>query len=180
MMLPHYERRMLHTPFHARIAAACETNEWEHWKGYTTPASYTDVELEYFAIRNSCAVFDLTPMTKYRITGADAGEIDHIEVFGPPERPDADSKNFVLCPGKAYDRSPCGTGTSAKLACLAEDHELGAGEIWRQDSIVGSWFDATFREVDGGVLVTITGNAFVNADVKLILDPDDPYRHGLS
>ena len=73
MMRPHDDRRMLHTPFHSRVAAACETNEWEDWKGYTTPLSYTDVELEYFAIRNTCAVFDLTPMTKYRITGADAG-----------------------------------------------------------------------------------------------------------
>lgn len=72
-MRPHDSQRMRHTPFHSRIAAACETNQWEDWKGYTTPLSYTDVELEYFAIRNSCAVFDLTPMTKYRITGADAG-----------------------------------------------------------------------------------------------------------
>jgi aminomethyltransferase len=73
MMNPHDNRRVMHTPFHSRVASACETNEWEDWKGYTTPVSYTDVELEYFAIRNSCAVFDLTPMTKYRITGADAG-----------------------------------------------------------------------------------------------------------
>jgi aminomethyltransferase len=72
MTLAHDERRMLHTPFHARVAAACEVNLWEDWKGYTTPVAYTDVELEYFAIRNSCGVFDLTPMTKYRITGPDA------------------------------------------------------------------------------------------------------------
>ena len=73
MIRPHDDRRMMHTPFHSRIAAACETNAWEEWKGYTTPASYTDVELEYFAIRNSCSVFDLSPMTKYRITGPDSG-----------------------------------------------------------------------------------------------------------
>ena len=73
MTLPHDGRRVLHTPFHSRVAAACAINEWEDWQGYTTPLAYTDVELEYFAIRNSCGVFDLTPMTKYRITGPDAG-----------------------------------------------------------------------------------------------------------
>ncbi|MCZ6657525.1 MAG: aminomethyltransferase family protein [Gammaproteobacteria bacterium] len=73
MIRAHDDRRVLHTPFHSRVEAACEINEWEDWKGYTTPVAYTDVELEYFAIRNSCGVFDLTPMTKYRITGPDAG-----------------------------------------------------------------------------------------------------------
>jgi len=73
MIRPHDERRLLPTPFHSRVTAACETNVWEDWKGYTTPVSYTDVGMEYFAIRNSCAVFDLSPMTKYRINGMDAG-----------------------------------------------------------------------------------------------------------
>jgi len=73
MIQPHDDRRMMHTPFHSRVAAACETNAWAEWKGYTTPASYTEVELEYFAIRNSCSIFDLSPMTKYRITGPDSG-----------------------------------------------------------------------------------------------------------
>ena len=79
------------------------------------------------------------------ITGADGAEIDHIELFGPPSRSRRDSRNFVLCPGKAYDRSPCGTGTSAKLACLAADGKLKRGEVWRQESIVGSVFEGTYR-----------------------------------
>ena len=85
------------------------------------------------------------------ITGANGGEIDHIELFGPPTAPGADSKNFVLCPGKAYDRSPCGTGTSAKLACLYADGKLQPGEVWRQESIVGSVFEGTVSVVDGQV-----------------------------
>ena len=68
---PEIPRLLLQTPFHSRVAQACEMNHWEDWKGYTTPAAYTNVELEYFAIRNSASVFDLTPMTKYRITGPD-------------------------------------------------------------------------------------------------------------
>ena len=72
-----------------------------------------------------------------------AREIDHIELFGPPTAPGADSKNFVLCPGKAYDRSPCGTGTSAKLACLYADGKLQPGQVWRQESIIGSVFEGS-------------------------------------
>ena len=79
------------------------------------------------------------------IRGADGREIDHIELIGPPSAPGADCKNFVLCPGKAYDRSPCGTGTSAKLACLYADGKLKPGQVWRQESIVGSIFEGTVR-----------------------------------
>ena len=86
------------------------------------------------------------------ITGADGQEIDHVELFGPPEHPQADGKNFVLCPGRAYDRSPCGTGTSAKLACLAADGKLQPGQVWRQESIVGSIFEGTIQFRDGQVL----------------------------
>lgn len=64
---------MLQTPFHSRIAQACELNCWGSWMGYTTPNAYTDVELEYFAVRSTTGVFDLSPMNKYRITGPDAG-----------------------------------------------------------------------------------------------------------
>ncbi len=114
------------------------------------------------------------------ITGDYGQEIDHIELFGPPEREDADSKNFVLCPGKAYDRSPCGTGTSAKLACLAADGILGEGGVWRQESIVGSLFEATILKVEGGrVLPAIRGSAYVNAEATLILDPNDPFCMGI-
>jgi 4-hydroxyproline epimerase len=114
------------------------------------------------------------------ITGGDGQEIDHIELFGPPERDDADSKNFVLCPGKAYDRSPCGTGTSAKLACLAADGVLKEGGVWRQESIVGSLFEGRVVEVmDGKIVPSITGSAFVHARATLLFDPRDPFRAGI-
>lgn len=114
------------------------------------------------------------------ITGADGGLIDHLELFDPPRSPDADSRNFVLCPGRAYDRSPCGTGTSAKVACLYEDGKLREGDVWRQESIVGSIFEATYRLRDGKCIPRITGSAFVNADATLIFHPDDPFALGIS
>jgi 4-hydroxyproline epimerase len=113
------------------------------------------------------------------ITGSDGHEIDHIELFSPSEMPGVDSKNFVLCPGKAYDRSPCGTGTSAKLACLYEDGKLQEGERWRQESIVGSVFEGKVTVRDGKIYPTITGSAFVNAKAELLLDPDDPFCNGI-
>jgi 4-hydroxyproline epimerase len=113
------------------------------------------------------------------ITGANGEEIDHVELFSAPHRRDADSRNFVLCPGKAYDRSPCGTGTSAKLACLYEDGKLGVGAVWRQESIVGSLFEGSVNVVDGAIRPTIRGSAFVNAEAKLILDERDPFCWGI-
>ncbi|HEX7706957.1 MAG TPA: 4-hydroxyproline epimerase [Thermoanaerobaculia bacterium] len=113
------------------------------------------------------------------ITGDDGGEIDHIELFGPSPQPGADSRNFVLCPGKAYDRSPCGTGTSAKLACLLADRKLEEGAIWRQESIVGSVFEGWAEIVDGAVYPTIRGGAFVTAESTLILDERDPFCWGI-
>jgi 4-hydroxyproline epimerase len=106
-------------------------------------------------------------------------EVDHVELFGPATSPDAHAKNFVLCPGKAYDRSPCGTGTSAKLACLLADGKLREGEVWRQESIVGSVFEGTVRVVNGAVVPTIKGSAFVTAEVKLLLNPADPFCWGI-
>jgi 4-hydroxyproline epimerase len=113
------------------------------------------------------------------ITGEGGVEIDHVELFGAPDDPDADSKNFVLCPGKAYDRSPCGTGTSAKAACLYADGKLAPGQVWRQESIVGSVFDVAIRVEDGQVFPSITGTAFVNAEGDLIVDERDPFAHGI-
>jgi 4-hydroxyproline epimerase len=113
------------------------------------------------------------------ITGADGGEIDHIELFGPPTRPDADGKNFVLCPGRAYDRSPCGTGTSAKLACLVADGKLVEGQVWRQESIIGSLFAGSVRIVEGRIRPRIHGTAYVNAESTLIIDPADPFATGI-
>jgi 4-hydroxyproline epimerase len=112
------------------------------------------------------------------ITGEGGAEIDHVELFSTP-RGDADSRNFVLCPGKAYDRSPCGTGTSAKLACLFEDGKLAEGATWRQESIVGSLFEGSVRIVNGAIQPTIRGSAFVNAEATLILDDRDPFCWGI-
>jgi 4-hydroxyproline epimerase len=113
------------------------------------------------------------------ITGADGAEIDHIELVGPPSGPHADARNFVLCPGGAYDRSPCGTGTSAKLACLYADGKLRPGQVWRQESIIGSIFEGSVA-VDGDrIIPTITGTAYITAETTLLLDPRDPFRDGI-
>jgi 4-hydroxyproline epimerase len=109
-------------------------------------------------------------------------EVDHVELFGPPTVRGAHSRNFVLCPGKAYDRSPCGTGTSAKLACLAADGKLAEGDAWVQESILGSTFTGRFRWLDraaGKVIPMITGSAFVNAESTLLLDDRDPFCWGI-
>jgi 4-hydroxyproline epimerase len=113
------------------------------------------------------------------IAGAGNQEIDHVEVFGPSALPGIDSKNFVLCPGKAYDRSPCGTGTSAKLACLYADGKLREGQVWRQESIVGSVFEGSVAVREGKVYPSIKGSAFVNAEAELILDSNDPFCMGI-
>ncbi len=118
-------------------------------------------------------------LTRQGIVGADGAEIDHIELFGPALHPENHSRNFVLCPGKAYDRSPCGTGTSAKLACLAADGRWPPDTVWRQESIVGSLFEGSYRfDVDGQVIPRIVGSAYVNAETTVLLDPRDPFCWG--
>ena len=120
-------------------------------------------------------------LTEAGITGRDGGEIDHIEVFGPPgDSGLADSRNFVLCPGREYDRSPCGTGTSAKLACLHADGELQPGQIWRQASILDTVFEGSVELLDNGMVIPrISGSAWVNAEATVIIDPQDPFRFGV-
>jgi len=113
------------------------------------------------------------------VTGANTEEIDHVELFVPSQKPGVDSKNFVLCPGKAYDRSPCGTGTSAKLACLYADGKIREGQTWRQESIIGSVFEGSIKVRDGAVYPSIKGSAFVNAEAELLIDPRDPLRMGI-
>lgn len=113
------------------------------------------------------------------ITGASQQEIDHVELFGPSDIAGVDSKNFVLCPGKAYDRSPCGTGTSAKLACLYADGKIREGQVWKQESIVGSVFEGTISVREGNLYPSITGSAFVNSEAELVLDPNDPFCWGI-
>jgi 4-hydroxyproline epimerase len=119
-------------------------------------------------------------LTQQNITGVDGGEIDHIELFGPPQAPQNHSRNFVLCPGKAYDRSPCGTGTSAKLACLYDAGKLKEDDVWRQESIIGSVFEGSVRIADGQVIPQISGSAYITAEATLILDDADPFRTGIT
>jgi 4-hydroxyproline epimerase len=115
------------------------------------------------------------------IRGEGGAEIDHVELYGPPENAENHSRNFVLCPGGAYDRSPCGTGTSAKLACLAAEGKLAAGEIWRQESIVGSVFEASYQWTEDrtAVIPTISGTAYVTAEGTLLLDEGDALCWGI-
>ena len=114
------------------------------------------------------------------ITGRDGALIDHVELVGPSPTPGVDARNFVLCPGLAYDRSPCGTGTSAKIACLAADGKLAPGRRWRQESVIGSEFVASWRMAsDGSVSPRIEGRAYVCADATLLFDPNDPFAWGI-
>jgi len=114
------------------------------------------------------------------LTGEDGGEIDHIELFGPPQTAEGHSRNFVLCPGGAYDRSPCGTGTSAKIACLAADGKLPPEVTWRQESIIGSYFEASYTPLDEDrILPRITGTAFLTAETRLVSEPNDPFPTGI-
>jgi 4-hydroxyproline epimerase len=117
-------------------------------------------------------------LTQTGVTGADGGEIDHIELFAVT--PTADSRNFVLCPGKAYDRSPCGTGTSAKLACLAADGKLAPGDLWRQESVIGSAFVGSYETLaDGKICPSITGTAYVQSEAVFHFHPQDPFAWGI-
>jgi 4-hydroxyproline epimerase len=134
-------------------------------------AKATDLAATCVAIRDA--------LRRHRITGDAGAEIDHVELYGPATVEGADSKNFVLCPGGAYDRSPCGTGTSAKLACLVSDGLLAPGEWYVQESITGSTFRAKIDLVDGLMVPTVVGRASVTAESTLLFDPNDPFRWGI-
>jgi 4-hydroxyproline epimerase len=112
------------------------------------------------------------------ITGSEGAEIDHIELFAD-DGDGANSRNFVLCPGNAYDRSPCGTGTSAKIACLAVDGKLAPGETWVQASVIGSRFETSYALKDGQIIPTVRGRAHVSSEATLLLDPEDPFAWGI-
>ncbi len=131
------------------------------------------------ALKNVERLTDYTWRVRQAVNAHGFPEVDHVELFGPPAQSGAHSRNFVLCPGKAYDRSPCGTGTSAKLACLAADGKLREGEEWIQESIIGSTFRGTFRRAGEQIIPTITGMAFVNSEAELLLDERDPFCWGI-
>ena len=132
------------------------------------------------ALENREALMDYCVRVKRALAlRPETQKVDHIELFGPSQT--ADSRSFVLCPGGAYDRSPCGTGTSAKLACLSADKKLSPGRIWRQESVIGTVFEAVY-ELDGvgSVIPTITGSAFVTAKGEIVFDEQDPFQFGIS
>ncbi len=134
------------------------------------------------APQNIEALTDLTWRIRQALDAQGFSHVDHVEIFATPNGSNARSRNFVLCPGKAYDRSPCGTGTSAKLACLAADGTLAPGEDWIQESIIGSTFVAHYRWLDqtrGHIKPTIIGAAYITAEARLRLNPDDPLRWGI-
>ena len=138
------------------------------------------IDLSHAKALNDAAGRVRAALKSQGITGANNAEIDHIEFFGPPVADDAHSRNFVYCPGGEYDRSPCGTGTSAKLACLAVADKLAPGETWVQESITGGRFLASYRVDDRGwIFPRITGRAFVCSEGTLIQQPSDPYRCGI-
>lgn len=118
-------------------------------------------------------------LNKEGITGENGSEVDHIELFGPPKAPGADSKNFVLCPGGAYDRSPCGTGTSAKIACLMASGKLRPGQKWHQESIVGSIFVGWGEPLGDRILPSIQGKAYITGETTLFFEKEDPFRLGI-
>jgi 4-hydroxyproline epimerase len=114
------------------------------------------------------------------ITGADEAYIDHVEFFSPPEDKNNSSRNFVLCPGASFDRSPCGTGTSAKMACLYEDGKLAPGVPWKQEGILGTVFQGSVQEgSDGQVKPSIRGRAWVTSESKLLFQAEDPFSQGI-
>jgi proline racemase len=130
-------------------------------------------------LNNVAQLTDYCARIRRAVTDSGFPEIDHVELFGPGTLPGSSSRSFVLCPGKAYDRSPCGTGTSAKLACLAADGKLAPGVEWVQESIVGSTFKAKYRRQGDKIVPTISGTAHVMAEANLRLGSDDPFAWGI-
>ncbi len=173
-----------------RLAADAEV----HVEGYGTVKGDVAWGGNWFFLSTECPIEikleNLTALTQFAwnirralaasgITGKDGAEIDHIELMGPPTNNRANGRNFVLCPGGSYDRSPCGTGTSAKLACLHAAGKLGEGDIWVQESITGSLFEGSITVRDGIVYPQIKGSAFVTGEAELILDDRDPLKWGI-
>jgi 4-hydroxyproline epimerase len=132
------------------------------------------------AISNVEQLTDFTWKIRQAVNAGGYPEVDHVELFGSPTVAGAHSRNFVLCPGKAYDRCPCGTGTSAKLACLAADGKLAEGQEWIQEGILGTTFTGTYRKEGETIRPTITGRAWINAESNLLLGETDPFVTGIT
>lgn len=139
---------------------------------------FADIKLENVKILSDITIKIMEALEAQGITGANGQMIDHIELF--EDSPTANSRSFVMCPGGAYDRSPCGTGTSAKVACLVADGKLQEGETWIQESVIGSQFQASFERDGDKVTPIIRGTAYISGDNTLILDPNDPFCYGIT
>ena len=113
------------------------------------------------------------------ITGDGGETIDHVMLLGPPAEAGHDGRAFVLCPDGAFDRSPCGTGTSALVGCLFEDGMLEEGRTWRQESVLGGVYEASVRREGSMLIPTVRGRAWIAAETTLYFAADDPYRTGL-
>ncbi len=153
------------------------------WGGnwfFITSQSTIPIALENWRELTSYCAAIRDALVSAGISGRDGAEIDHIELNAPSQTAGIDGRNFVLCPGLAYDRSPCGTGTSAKLACLAADGKLQPGDIWRQESLLGSVFDASYTTSANGIRPRITGTAHIMAEGRLLIDPADAFGWGIA
>ena len=153
------------------------------WGGnwfFLVKESPIDIKLENFRELTDLSLQIRNALEIKGITGTQGAWIDHIELYGAPESTEANSRSFVLVPSGSYDRSPCGTGCSAKMACLAADGAWPAGKIWIQESVIGSTYALVYEQgQNGGVIVTIEGTAFVTAQVTLIFESQDPFRLGI-
>ena len=150
------------------------------WGGnwfFLVTAHQQRVESSTLAALTAFAIAVQKALEDQGVRGSDGGLIDHIELFADDDQ--ADSRNFVLCPGGAYDRSPCGTGTSAKLACLAADGKLQPGQVWRQASIIGSQFEASYAMEGDQLIPTLRGRAFMSAEATLLIESNDPFGWGI-
>jgi len=153
------------------------------WGGnwfFLTEQHGLDIALSNLEALTAYAVRVRQALARQGIRGEKGAEIDHIELFAPADPREADARNFVLCPGNAYDRSPCGTGTSAKLACLFADGKIRERQEWRQQGILGSVFRGHVEARDGRIFPFIRGNAHVTAEGSLIIDEDDPFAWGIA
>jgi 4-hydroxyproline epimerase len=150
-----------------------------NWFYLTKGESPIDLSLRNLEDLTSLAWRIRQALVRERITGKDSGEVDHIELFSKPRDPHAHSRNFVLCPGKSYDRSPCGTGTSAKMACLYADSLLRPGDLWRQESITGSMFEGRIELQGEQIIPFVKGSAFVTAQSELVFDEHDSFCWGI-
>jgi len=153
-----------------------------NWFFLVTDLAAADRPEWRIAAQNIEALTDLTWRIRQAVNAQGFPKVDHVEIFAASPSAAAHSRNFVLCPGKAYDRSPCGTGTSAKLACLAADGKLAPGDPWIQESIIGSRFAVRYRWLDqdkGEIVPTITGTAYITSEAHLQLNPEDPLCWGI-